>query len=921
MSLSRSYTHGRPQAADQPFTRAAARPTEDDQRQNSNSQSAIVQPGRGRLKVQNLANGQSNHSQFSHGPQQPNHETSRDPSSYRASSIGAYPLRGTEQKVDSTSETSRIRNHNSTISSFSDVAQSLYSVHAPERLRRVSETQLYRDADTFQVFRIRAVARTILQGWRLRAIQTHAIHEDMYRLAVDHDTGILLRQSFEQWRLRFRVVRRAAETERFFAHLENRASRARDLFLLTKAFTHWAECAHESLALTSIARRHILRVRYFNAWREITAVNELKVRRMMLRRTFDVWQKHHTQMMSHSNGAVKHYETRLLRHVYWHWFWSFCERRAPGWRDGKLRRKWFAYLVLTMRYVVERQQVVADRFRQAQQRRLMGLWLAKTRTVLWHSRQADLLARRSLTSSCWKSWTLQLSYAPLARQVSNMVDWRVACATFAILADRHSAERHAVDVNRMRMLRNAWTSWNDRLRWQTMNRQMNDRVVLQALYKWVLAERHVLLRRLHEQRIQHKNLSKLFNCWVDLHTRRAVPYNHVMQTHERKRKTFVLELWRSRLRSSNQLEEQAFNFHAPGVMQNALSAWISQFMHTRKLNSWARDAEFYFSTKGALRKWRAALIETQKRKRRNAYAQVRRRSKMTLATGIISKWRAITAHVNDMQKMANGNDQHRLLNLGVSLFDVWKSKSDMVMHRNSRVEERYRGKLSREHLHVWLGRTRVNWSLGERARVYDEVRVAKVCSDCLRKLRLRILEVRGKGRGLEQTAKSFAQMNHKRHLRVILRHWRDRTARIPFAEDLDSPSRGRRSLFDRDVDDDPGNVTGRAENWTAFDIGGWTPSLEAQTSTTPMPGYLSTPSKRAARAKALARVTTTPATPIGTLFEQRLRSQIANEPRTAPRSGIFGRSVGRFSRRAISDILEDSPASEEVQRARDRDGV
>ena len=921
VSLSSFHNQARPQAADRPLTCTAASPTEDDSRQSSNSQSTSAQLGRGRLKIPGQANGQNNHRKPVPSSERPNHEISRNPSAYRASSVGAHTLGDVEGNIGSRSEMRRIRNHDTSTTTSSDVAQSLYSVRAPERLRRVSETQLYRDADTFQEFRIQAVARNTLQKWHLRATETHATHEDMYRLAVNHDTGILLRQGFEQWRLKFQVVRQAVETERFFTHLENRASRARDLFLLTKAFTHWAECAHESIVLTSIARRHILRVRYFNAWREITAVNELKIRRLTLRRTFGLWQKRHTQVISHDNGAIRHYVTGLLRHVYWHWFWSFCERRAPGWRDGKLRRKWFDYLVLTKRYVIERQQVVTDRFCQGQQRRIIGLWLEKTRTVVWHSRQAELLARRSLTSSSMRSWRLQLIYAPLARQVSNIDDWRVACATFTILVARHSAGRHAVDVNHIRTLRNAWTSWNDRLRWQTMKRQLDDRVVLQALYRWVLAERYILLQRLHDQRIQHKSLSKLFNSWVSLQAWRTVQYDYVLQSRERKHKTSVLELWRTRLRASNQLEELAFHFHAPRVGQDALSAWTSNFKHAEKLKGWAKDAEFYFSTKAALRKWRAALIEVQKRKRRNGYAQVRRRSKMNLAASIINKWRTITVCVNGMRQMATSNDQHRLLNLGTSLFERWMTRSELIVHWNDQVEEHYRRKLSHEHLQIWLGRARVDWGFNERARVYDQTRLARSCADCLRKLRLRILEVRGKGRGLEQTAESFAQMNLKRHLRAILRHWQDQTARMPSPEDLDSPSRGRRSRLDRNVDDDPGNSTRRAENWTTFDIGGWVPSLEAQSNTTPLHGYLSTPSKRAARAKALARVTTTPATPLKTPFGRRLGSQMAIEPRTTPRSGLFGRLGGGFPRRAISDILEDPPASEEMRHARDGGGV
>ena len=88
-----------------------------------------------------------------------------------------------------------------------------------------------------------------------------------------------------------RERRRIAETERFFTHLERRAGRARDLFLMAKSLTHWAYSASKEIQRTSAARRHILRTRYFSAWRDMTAVNELKVRRQLFGKFFSFWQK------------------------------------------------------------------------------------------------------------------------------------------------------------------------------------------------------------------------------------------------------------------------------------------------------------------------------------------------------------------------------------------------------------------------------------------------------------------------------------------------------------------------------------------------------------------------------------------------------------------------------------------------------
>lgn len=100
-------------------------------------------------------------------------------------------------------------------------------------------------------------------------------------------------------------------------------------------------------------------------------------------------------------------------------------------------------------------------------------------------------------------------------------------------------------------------------------------------------------------------------------------------------------------------------------------------------------------------------------------------------------------------------------------------------------------------------------------------------------------------------------------------------------------------------------ATSRAEDWTAFDTellerSEWIPAPNEEpiaTSTpTPAPGYLNTPSKRAARVKALANLSTTPATPLRTPLAAKLRAGVGifpSQPRatTARRGGLGFKSA------------------------------
>lgn len=181
-------------------------------------------------------------------------------------------------------------------------------------------------------------ARHCFHAWHDHAVRNQQARQHLGQIALDHDRRILLKQSLGQ-------MRDSLSEKRFWKQQERRASRARDLFLLTKAFTHWAQTTSDVVLRTSVAQRHILRTRYFNAWRDITVVNELKCRRLGLRKWFSVWRTRSNKQAINDEMGTALFEEKLVEQAYWKWFWAFCERRAPVWKDARLKGHFFAELV------------------------------------------------------------------------------------------------------------------------------------------------------------------------------------------------------------------------------------------------------------------------------------------------------------------------------------------------------------------------------------------------------------------------------------------------------------------------------------------------------------------------------------------------------------------------------------------------
>ena len=898
-SMSRLETSQSAVLDTRPSTRATTRRTEKTGANALSSKPPAVQTRRGRLTAEEFA---KNFARSQRRRSSPSSEGNRQTNVRPASTASSRNARShTASSVDNTSMTASDHGRNTIQASAAphDV-QPPYLLGQNERFYNPSKTQLLRDAHDFHNYRIRSVARDAVDKWCFAAFQARDQHEHMERLAAAHDKEILLRQAFEHWRLRLHAKKQAAEIEHFFNRLERRATRARDLLLLAKAFSHWAQCTQEEVLRTSDARQHVLSTKYFRAWREITVINQLKMRRQGLRKFFRIWKQRYVQTLTDDIKAELKLHESLSRNAYWHWFWVFCERRAPIWRAGRLKRKYLFQWVANFRSDVRLNQQVILQSINSSKKNILLPWLEKARIIISTRREADAFNERKQAIHTLQAWRETALYAPLARQVSNMVDWRVASETFANFVIRYRFEKQAESVNRLRILRTAWTQWNDRLRWQSLAHRIDDRHLLESLYKWVVAERHTLLQRLSEERLKQLIFFKLKQYCTLRQAERESGRRIIEEIQRKTHMRSIIRHWYSQLGSHAQDERIAFEFRAPKLAQDTLQLWSGASAHVRDLHSMAKHAKFYFFTRKCYKRWQSATTNSKRQKRRNAYVQVRRRSKMNLAAGVLREWRNVSAQNQDMQQQASLVDQNRLLQMGTNLFDQWRDQSDLRRDQDQRATQHYERRLLERHLYTWIERLEDQARLEETAELNYEMHVKNIALGWFNKLRLKIIELKGR----EAKAENLSAWYEKRHSRNILRHWHDQTA-----GKLDRPqqdttfsSRIKRARPPAEADDRDG-PTKRAEDWTDFDIGDWIPALEAQSSSTPLPGYLSTPSKRAARARALVRASTTPA---GTPFEHRHRSQIGLTPRTS-RRGAFGKSTTALKGSTFGVIIEDSP--------------
>ncbi|KAF2125940.1 Sfi1-domain-containing protein [Dothidotthia symphoricarpi CBS 119687] len=707
-----------------------------------------------------------------------------------------------------------------------------YQQYVPEPYRP-SDTRLMDDAETFEHQRLHRVTRGCIHKWRTSTREQIGKYREDERLAIAFDRSILLKQSFEQLRDTARMRRAARETDRFFDRLETRADKARNLFLLTKAFTHWASSAEDQVQRTSVARRHILRTRFFNGWREITAVNELKIQHFVLGKFLRVWRARADAVRENSHNAVLVYEQNLVHRLYKEWFFKFCAVAAPAWHNARVKTTMFRKWSEIVRVLRERETWAADRRERTVMTKALQGWRQKTVAVQALAPKADGFRQASLLSTALRSIQKQTQLAPLRRQLQDRVDGRILRTVFQDWRHRAQLSRQARNVDHMRILRNAYTAWNDQLRIQALQQRINDRIIIECLYKWTLASRVSLFQRVHDRQIKES----AFLAWVTKTNQRA----NTLDAAERRFAQFKrAQLMRTCLKKMEVItaEKRAEQFAVAAQYQQKLKQRIFETLkerleHFQQLNKWAGDAQFYVVSKRALRTWSDATQHKRRERRRDAYAQVRRTVKTNLVRRVFDVWRGKADTIAVQNQQADVLRQTRDAYTSRTLLHAWHDKTITIHQLDTQASNLHTFKLSSRCLHTWTHRLATLQTMHTQAHALRQESTELAASGALKKLGWRLWNVRRQ----EENARALYERNFEKHVKAMLRFWLEQTlARRPVVQEGDE---GSEAGFEDDDDNggfgEDGDETRRLEAWTAFDENalGLNNALDLELSLTP----------------------------------------------------------------------------------------
>lgn len=637
---------------------------------------------------------------------------------------------------------------------------------------RPSDTRLLDEAKTLEEQRLHRVTRQCIQAWRYRTQKVLSAHEHMDNLALAYRRNVLLRVSFTLIREAVAIKRNNRETNRFFTRLETRADKARALFLLTKSFTHWAKCAEDEVERTSVARRHILRTRFFNGWREITVINELKTQHFVLGRFVRKWRAKAEAVYENEAIAVAHYEHNLARRVFKDLKMKYFNAYAPQWHNQSIKMVTLRKMVEIAKLLRERATWASDQYERSVLRRAFEKWQHETVTVQSQQVRANEHQRRMQMSWAFRTLQKKAQLGPLLRQFQARNNDRRIKSAFQTWIKDAQLSRQARNVDQLRILRNAYTAWNDRLRSKVVEDRINDRVIINSLYKWTLASRVSLFKRVHDRQLKESK----FLTWVTKANQRADTLDTAERRFAKFKKAQLLRTCLHKMEiitSEKRREEFAILAdYQQKLKQRIFEKLKERYTHFQQLNQWTKDARFYVLSKRTLKIWGEATQHARRNRRRETYAQIRRTLKTSLVKKVFEHWRQTTSQIAVLDQQATEVSGARVLQSAGAKLHQWHDRAILLRQLDGQATGLYSRKLGNRYLHNWSLRLDVLQRLDLRAVALRQENTEIAAASALKKLGWRLWNLQRN----EENAKALYERNFEKHVRAMIRYWFEQMA-------------------------------------------------------------------------------------------------------------------------------------------------
>ncbi|KAI6838125.1 hypothetical protein KC332_g699 [Hortaea werneckii] len=648
----------------------------------------------------------------------------------------------------------------------------------PTLLFEPSQTQLEANADAFISTSTIRIARRALHIWHDVAMYTHQNNVQAFAIATSHDRRTLVKQAFDVWRNAYLESREERRLEENCVKEEKKWFQGWEAHIVDKAFSHWRQATFDQRHVTELAKKRILQIK----------------------------QRPTTSMF-------------LPEDV------------------GNLGSGAFAIRLAQMQ---AREQQSGDHYNN----RLSGIGFGGLQKQLTICQQNDDQASahydRQLKTACFRTITIHANLAPIAKTFTLKINLDLQRRAFKTWHLRLQLERQTAEVSRQRVLQSAWTKWNDNLRCRALGQRIDERVLIESLYKWALAEREQLFTRA----MDGKALRRAFAWWRyragEAQDKLTMAERIFAEQQHRRHLARAIGCLNREMRRLEDLDRMAVEFANARVLPRFLQGWAEKAKHAMELQRWAGDARFYTLATRSLAVWRERTTQHVHARRREAYTHVRGRMKVRIVRNCFGRWRDQAVVARSMDSEAEYRQQEKNRRAAIEAFSRWQEKTAQVRESSERADALDRTRLVVSALAAITAAHSQHQELERQANEFRHEQELVLLGAMMKKLQWTQFTAARRA----ESAEALLLRNRDQHIRQMLRHWALMTADRRTARANVSTPKGLE-------DDEPESPSLRPASRQraasrSRERPGFLPTSPPEPSATP--GYMRTPSRSSRRA-------------------------------------------------------------------------
>ncbi|RKF65903.1 putative centrin-binding protein sfi1 [Erysiphe neolycopersici] len=717
----------------------------------------------------------------------------------------------------------------------------------PETLLEIKAKMIFN-----QHFGSRVISK--IQAWKNVAKKLHSDNLDLNYIAFNHYSKNVLRSAFNNWRIGAKEKKDSKQISRYYNHLKKCATKARKLYLLYVAFSHWSNFTTERIQLTAKIRKRIIQTRIFNAWRDISSVDELKAKHKILKIKFCIWKLRHMSSKARENDAIVRYRTSMIRKYISVWKFTLLTDSITNLRTCQSLHSILIEWNLKSQGIWK-QQCNAEIFRQNHiYLNVINPWILRTKKLLTIQDKAKQLFVTKMIKEVIFRWSSEVALVLTLKKFQNHKLCRQTKLIFFTWLHQTREERRATATDRIKITREAWTNWLQNTRAALFRLRSNNCIIRYNMYNWILQSRSSLALRLRNRKFL-RDMIHIWNLkWRALRNHHQRQDTLMHQVFERKTMNFVLLKWYCRMEHLQKDEIKALNLYQPQILKFIVRMWVGNLHHLQKLDGWSRDAGYYLLASGAMKRWKTCTERAKRNRRKNGYAIVRRKIKINLLRRVMRIWIKKSQEILNKQIWATEINHNRICVSGKEIFYRWRSYAKKLLG----VKMIWQEKSLLKYIAIWLSKKKHVLALEQEAIIiYQERQKSKV----LQKWSHYFLHVRA----YENFAYEICEKNFRKNKRRMFINWRDRVKFQNLISTQTLPDLDFEQIAQNEARSEFGEEANNKDDQEERDFNRvLVPSS--------IPAYLNTPSKRSERIKAVvAKYSKTPMTPLPKTQNQEFR--------------------------------------------------